>query len=62
MYYNCVDGHCPVLVEEFKYGVRISSCEDYCGCVIENCENCYFEGSYMCNECIHSEHDENVDL
>ena len=29
--YTCVDGHCPLIVEEEKYGIRTSTCEDYCG-------------------------------
>lgn len=62
VYYNCVNGHCPVLIESIKYGITSSSCEDYCGAGYSGCEHCYFEGSDMCNECIHSEQEENVDL
>ena len=58
-YYNCVSGNCPLIIEEEKYGVRTSTCEDYCG---DNnfcgCNNCCFEGSDICNDCIHKESDE----
>lgn len=29
--YNCVSGNCPLMVEEEKYGIRSSTCDDYCG-------------------------------
>lgn len=54
--YNCVSGNCPLIVEEEKYGVRISTCEEYCGSGFGGCENCYFEDSKMCAECVHSKH------
>lgn len=30
-YESCVNGHCPLIVEEERYGVRSSTCDDYCG-------------------------------
>lgn len=54
--YNCVSGNCPLIIEEEKYGVRTSTCEEYCGSGFGGCENCYFEDSKICDECVHSEH------
>lgn len=55
VYYKCISGYCPLLIEENKYGGRISTCESYCGdsgfC---GCNNCCFEHSNICDECIHS--------
>lgn len=56
VYYNCVSGNCPLIIEEEKYGVWTSTCKDYCGTnSFSSCKNCCFEGSYICNECIHKE-------
>lgn len=30
-YESCVNGHCPLIIEEERYGVRSSTCDDYCG-------------------------------
>ena len=55
-YYNCVSGNCPLVIEEEKYGIRTSTCKEYCGddsfC---GCNNCYFHGSDICDECIYKE-------
>lgn len=29
-YENCVNGHCPLIIEEERYGGRSSTCDDYC--------------------------------
>lgn len=58
VYYNCVSGHCPLIVEEEMYGVRTSTCEEYCGSEFSGCNVCCFEGSDMCEDCIHSEEEE----
>ena len=48
--------HISSLIEEEKYGIRTSTCKEYCGddsfC---GCNNCYFHGSDICDECIHKE-------
>ena len=49
----CIDGNCPLLVEETRYGNIISKCEDYCGSGFHGCNNCYFKETEMCNECVH---------
>lgn len=54
VYYNCVSGNCPIIVEERLYGVSCSSCLDYCGSDFRGCDSCFFEGSDMCSECIHN--------
>lgn len=43
--FRCVDGHCPLIVEEQLYGVRTSTCDDYCGSGFLGCNNCYYECS-----------------
>lgn len=48
---DCVNGCCPMLVEEQRYGVCISTCDDYCGTGYTGCSNCYFEDTEICNEC-----------
>ena len=53
--YSCCNGSCPLIVEEQKYGCRISSCDDYCGSGFNGCHSCYFEESKYCNECIWKE-------
>lgn len=58
VYYNCVSGNCPLIIEEERYGVRTSTCKEYCkDNSFSGCNNCYFEGSDICNECIHKEAD-----
>lgn len=53
-YYKCVSGHCPLIIEEEKYGVRVSTCVDYCGdSSYSGCSDCCFEGSDLCSRCIH---------
>lgn len=52
--YNCVSGNCPLMVEEEKYGIRSSTCDDYCGTGFGGCSTCYFEESDSCNECVHN--------
>ena len=47
---NCVNGNCPLIVEEELYGVR-GKCENYCK-GFNGCNTCYFEGSTYCKECI----------
>lgn len=55
-YYNCVNGNCPLIIEEEMYGTRTSTCKEYCGNnSFSSCNSCYFEGSDICNECIHNE-------
>jgi len=49
--YNCVSGNC---IEEEKYGIRTSTCDDYCGTGFCGCSTCYFEESDLCNECVHN--------
>lgn len=39
VYYKCVDGHCPLVVEEELYGCRTST----------------FDGSPYCKDCVHNE-------
>ena len=51
--YSCVNGYCPLIVEEEKCGGRTSTCEDCCGGGFHGCNSCYFQGSGMCDECIH---------
>ena len=29
VYYKCVDGHCPLVVEEELYGCRTSTCQNF---------------------------------
>lgn len=56
VYISCVNGNCPLLVEESKYGSQISTCKEYCGeDTYSGCNDCYFNGSPMCKECIHEE-------
>ena len=52
---RCVDGHCPIVIEEEIYGCCTSDCSDYCGNVFHGCDFCYFYGSDFCNDCIHEE-------
>ena len=48
----CVDGTCPLVVEEMTYGVVLSDCESYCGNEKEgSCKSCYFDGSDICKKC-----------
>ena len=50
---KCVDGTCPILVEEALYGSR-GKCDDYCGSGFTSCNFCYFRGNPdFCNPCIH---------
>ena len=56
-YFNCSNGSCPLIVEEEKYGIRTSTCEDYCGSGFCGCSTCYFEGSDICRECVHNKED-----
>ena len=57
VYYSCVSGHCPRIIKEEIYGVTISTCNDY-GCNKYNgCDNCYFDSSDICNDCIHRKDD-----
>ena len=53
--FECVDGHCPLIVEEQKYGISTSTCDDYCGSGFLGCDNCYFEDSEECKECVHND-------
>lgn len=53
--FRCVDGHCPLIVEEELYGVRTSTCDDYCGSGFLGCNNCYYECSEECKECAHND-------
>lgn len=55
VYYKCVDGHCPLVVEEELYGCRTSTCQDYCGGGFCGCNNCWFDGSPYCKDCVHNE-------
>lgn len=56
VYYNCVSGNCPLLVEERLFGTQVSTCKEYCGEDNYNgCNDCYFCGSDICNDCIHKE-------
>lgn len=49
---RCVDGCCPLIIEEELYGVTTSTCEDYCGNYMDStCESCWFLDSSICNEC-----------
>lgn len=53
LYYNCVTGNCPRIIEEKIYGVITSTCNNY-GCnKFYHCNECYFDGSDMCENCIH---------
>ena len=55
VYYQCVSGNCPLIVEKTLYGCVISSCEQYCGnYVFSACKDCYFEESDICLECVHN--------
>ena len=48
----CVDGTCPLIVEEVTYGVVLSDCASYCGNEKEGtCKSCYFDGSDICGKC-----------
>lgn len=53
--YTCVDGHCPLIVEEEKYGGCTSTCDDYCNSGFLGCNNCYYEDSEECKECVHND-------
>lgn len=56
VYYNCVSGNCPLLVEEAIYGAQVSTCKEYCGDDnYTSCDDCCFYKSDMCNDCIHKE-------
>lgn len=59
--YTCSSGHCPLIVEEEKYGVRTSTCEDYCGSGFGGCNNCYYENSELCEECVHKANNSNAE-
>lgn len=54
IYRGCVDGSCPLLVEEHLYGARVSTCKSYCGdASYDTCDHCLFFDSDMCEECEH---------
>ena len=53
-YFNCSNGSCPLIIEEQIYGIRTSTCDDYCGNGFGGCNTCYFEGSDICIECVHN--------
>ena len=54
VYRCCVDGSCPLLVEEQLYGLQVSTCKEYCGnSSYDTCENCFFFDSDKCEECEH---------
>lgn len=55
VYFNCVNGHCPLIIEEELYGCRTSTCQDYCGGGFCGCNNCWFDGSPYCKDCVHNE-------
>lgn len=52
---TCVDGNCPLIVEDEKYGAQTSTCADYCGEGFHGCEHCYWGGGEMCEDCIHQQ-------
>lgn len=59
--YTCISGHCPLIVEEEKYGVRTSTCKDYCGSGFGGCNHCYYENSELCEECVHKANNSNTE-
>lgn len=52
--FNCSNGHCPLIIEQEKYGGTTSTCNDYCDVGFCGCSTCYFEESEYCIECIHN--------
>lgn len=57
-YIGCVDGTCPLIIEEERYGVRLSTCDDYCNPGFYGCDTCYFLGDVMCDDCIYKHYDD----
>lgn len=55
VYYKCVSKYCPRIVKEEKNGGRTLAVEDCFGSEFLGCNVCSFEGSDMCEDCIHSE-------
>lgn len=51
---SCVDGHCPLILEENRYGHVSSTCDDYCGYGFHGCCTCFFYKDNVCNECVHN--------
>ena len=57
-YVSCVDGHCPLFIEDEIYGVCVSTCDDYCGSGFSGCDTCCFLGDVViCGDCIHEHYD-----
>lgn len=56
-YEKCIDGRCPLIIEEERYGVRLSTCDDYCNPGFFGCVTCYFLGDVMCDDCIYKHYD-----
>ena len=52
--FNCSNGSCPLILEEEIYGIRTSTCKDYCGTGFGGCNTCYFEDSDICKECVYN--------
>lgn len=60
-YVTCVDGHCPLFIEEERYGGRFSTCDDYCNPRFLGCDNCAFLGDVICDDCIYKHYDDKAD-
>lgn len=54
IYASCVNGTCPKIAEEAKYGT-MSSCDVYCGNEFPGCDSCWLGESEECLDCTHYE-------
>lgn len=57
-YVGCVDGTCPLIIEEETYGVNFSTCDNFCGPFVPACDTCYFFGDVFCDDCIYRHYDD----